>query len=314
MAFLAHDHPLTQAEVCEWLVNNFGYYRHHAFQTLWAHNKDPVKMHEVQNLHSRLDEVYRVYDSPLRVTEGSLRPGEDVRFGISNAFREECFGPKPPVDNTTFPLFELPPELRITIYEMVFEYPRSGFYYASPYHKQPKLRSQDLNDNGHFEGLWPAEIRSLLRPNSIGTILRPLFISREFYNEAKSIFFEVNNFYFASAFTALKVISRMSATHRSYLKSISITHSYDDNWNEQARLEDLVGIIGDLPGLRRLTVRFNEQHWLKRWPEYKSLGLGSMCFVRALRGLRGLDEATFIDCPIVEGLVKADMLKAVNGL
>ncbi|KAK4896587.1 hypothetical protein LTR27_005505 [Elasticomyces elasticus] len=292
MALLAHDHPLTRAEICEWMVDVFGYYRRLAFLALWIHDKPSGKTPMLKDLHRELDDVYRTYDSPVRLTEGPRRPHEDVTFTVLDSLREQWLGPEPPVDYTNFPFFELPPELRTVIYEMVFEYPKSGLYFASAYHDRPKVRSQNPNDNGDFEGLQPINVRWLPQTKPIKSILRPLLISRDFYAEARPVFFDTNKFCFADLATMSRLIMRMPVSHVQSLRSAEV--------------------FSELSGLRRLTIRFDEEYYLSRVPVEHREELADMAFVVGLSRLRGLNEATFIGCPNVEGLVRENMLRKAD--
>ncbi|KAK5697202.1 hypothetical protein LTR97_007337 [Elasticomyces elasticus] len=245
MALLTSDISLPSKDVWKWTTASFSYYRSLASDASWTvtcHNYEDSDMREVQVLRRELDEVFLNYDLPLIVSSTGTGAQSDLVHYTIHPWKAQTWLALPgndAVDTTTFPFFELPAELRNSIYSMVFQYPRSGMYIISPKYNWVGVRSRDLNDATGYEP-WPHQERELLATESTGVILSPLLINRQFYDEAIPVFFSTNTIYFEDHAQLSSIIGGWSEMRRKSVRSIGFEYKRrfpKREWSEEQRLE-----------------------------------------------------------------------------
>ncbi|KAK5702152.1 hypothetical protein LTR17_022579 [Elasticomyces elasticus] len=208
------------------------------------------------------------------------------------------------VDNTIFPFFELPPELRNAIYTMLFQYPRSGLYLPDD-KRTPKIVSRDLDD---ATALMPVVYRTRkpYHTGKLGDILSPLLANRQFYNEAMPIFFDINTFYFLDQSHMRKAIGNLPEVSRKHIRSLGFTYTVAKA--SQVRDAQNFRILQSLPNLRASSLWFHVDMWKKRregsMPDWEDLP-----GVQILGCLRGLEKVEFINCPELQQALEGDMLR-----
>ncbi|KAK5697204.1 hypothetical protein LTR97_007339 [Elasticomyces elasticus] len=311
MAGLSSGCALSRKEICEWLVENFGYYRMLAAEAFWGYNRGKGKLPAVQDVHKMLDKALREYELPVDVIPicdndefldlYRVHPGAEAMLPLTTADDQP--------DKATLPFFELPAELRNTIYELVFRYPRSGLYFPSLWVKRPRVLSRDLMDDDDF---GPARAngesrKKVYRTRPVHEILEPLLTHRQFYREAMPVFFELNCFYFADHYTMSRTLKRMPVVHKEHIKSLDFTLPTvvrDDRIGEE--LTPLLGLLA----LRKLCIRFDEETWLNGGPGISAhQSVEQHPGASVLRQLHGLEEVEFVGCPKLQASLGDGMLR-----
>ncbi|KAK3633651.1 hypothetical protein LTR56_015717 [Elasticomyces elasticus] len=311
MALLSRGCPLTRKEICKWMVDNFGYYRKLAAEALWGYNRAAGELPAVHEVHRKLDRAFKKYDLPVHVKdlEGE---GVEVKYTAHAAAGSMLALPNDNLKKGAFPFFRLPAELRNTIYELVFQYPRSGLYFASSCTTQPRTLSRDLDDVGEFpppaSSRKPWEDLYLAKP--VHVILEPLLTSRQFYNEAMPVFFQINTFYFPNYHTMSATLYGIPVAHKKHIRSVSFKLA---TYIWQAKVDENFVALLMLPDLRKMCIRFDEGNWLNGGlgvPAHQSIKEHPCANIRGQ--LYGLEEATFIGCPKLQALLKDGMLRPKN--
>ncbi|KAK5711748.1 hypothetical protein LTR15_012343 [Elasticomyces elasticus] len=248
MALLSRGCTLNRKDICKWMVENFGYYRKLAAEAFWGYNRATGKLLDVHEVHHKLDKAFRQYDLPVHVMNPE---GEEVevKYRAHAAAGSMLSLPKDTTaDEPAFPFFRLPAELRNTIYELVFQYPRSGLYLASSCTTQPRTLSRDLDNVGEFPP--PASNKNpwkdLYLAKPVHVILEPLLTSRQFYNEAMPVFFQINTLYFPDYYTMSATLREISVAQKEHIRSVSfklppIVYDGEATWNEHRGAADAAG-------------------------------------------------------------------------
>ncbi|KAK4951551.1 hypothetical protein LTR10_010527 [Elasticomyces elasticus] len=315
MALLSRG-TLTRTEIYRWMVDNFGYYRKLAVKAFSGYNRATGKLLDVHELHRKLGKAFRQYDLPLTVLEDVKMGDEDeveVRYKAHGAAEAMLtIRLTDPGTKQAFPFFRLPAELRNTIYELVFQYPRSGLYFASSCTTQPRTLSRDLDDVGEFpppaSSRKPWEDLYLAKP--VHVILEPLLTSRQFYNEAMPVFFQINTFHFPNYHTMSATLYEIPVAHKKHIRSVSFKLA---TFIWQAKVDENFVALLMLPDLRKMCIRFDEGNWLHGGlgvPAHQSIKEHPCAKIRGQ--LYGLEEATFIGCPKLQALLKDGMLRPKN--
>ncbi|KAK5746423.1 hypothetical protein LTR17_000803 [Elasticomyces elasticus] len=217
MALLTSDTALSRSEVCAWIMSIFSYYRMVAVESFLGSTEvvgcTSTRLPAPLHFRDLLETGYRTYELPLRTVESDNGEGEachtispttgegwldlphsdeqtDTTTGLLHSDEH--------IDMKHFPFFELPRELGDKIYQMVFQFPRSGLFFSSPATKKPIVRSCDLGDDSSFDDITQDhETRShILETSKVPDILSPLLVNRRFYREAMPLFYSLNTFHF----------------------------------------------------------------------------------------------------------------------
>ncbi|KAK4905578.1 hypothetical protein LTR49_025147 [Elasticomyces elasticus] len=149
------------------------------------------------------------------------------------------------VGTTHFPFFELPRELRDRIYQMVFQFPRSGLFFSSLAIKKLIVRSCDLEDDSSFDHvIQDHESRSHIPETStVPDILSPLLANRQFYREAMPLFYSLNSFDFGCQRTMSTVIARLLRAFREHVRSVGVRYdprrTYMTNMTRGAKYDEV---------------------------------------------------------------------------
>ncbi|KAK5711750.1 hypothetical protein LTR15_012345 [Elasticomyces elasticus] len=318
MALLVSDKSLTRRQVWTWVIASFYYYGSKAADALWDwkpkatdtstfwdwdDNAD-ADVPEVQALQRSLDEVYCRYDLPLKVTLASHGTGAWNLYTMSPAAGQKLLGLDSAVDNTIFPFFELPPELRNTIYTMMFQYPASSLYFGDA-DRKPKVLSRDLDDATSSRPVV-YQTRKPYSTKNLSDILSPVLTNRQFYDEAMPIFFNLNTFYFLNQAHMHKAIGNLPEVCRKHIKSVGFT--YTVNQAGDVRDAQNFGILTRLPNLRRLSLWFHEEMWNRRREGSMQDG-EDLPGVQILRRIRGLNKVEFINCPSLQKGLEQEMMR-----
>ena len=215
--------------------------------------------------------------------------------------------------NAKFPFFKLSPELRNKIYEMIFQYPKSGVKLSRNSNKATlATRSMSENVSRYDDEAWKLTTLPLQK------ILSPLALSREFYREALPFFYSLNHFVFRSPVDMLETLSKMPDRHFEHVVYISFDvdgkfgnrSDWSPGWDWDVKYcKKAYELLRMMENLRRLDVYLDEIDWMARYPNtlVGKLEL-RLPAISALGRIRGLEQVNFIGCPSLEGRFKEKML------
>ncbi|KAK3653182.1 hypothetical protein LTR56_004718 [Elasticomyces elasticus] len=303
MALIMSGKPINSGAVCTWILNTFSYYRSMATEAFWAFSSnDGGGPSMAYRFHEMLDEAFETYELPLLVSEaGAGTKKDDILYTITPLMGEPWLAlPRDgPSDDSIFPFFELPPELRNSIYTMVFQYP-SKIYIAE--WGTPYVRTRDLDRISKYR------VNILSQPEFVvkkfGDVLSPLLVNRRFHDEAMPVFFDINTFYFASQPQMSKMIMALSDSRLKYVRSIGFEykHKAADSYGDERHFEALTA----LPNLRKLALYFNRSDWDEK------LSLRTERISERSRAVKVLRAARERDMP-TESYRTGKLLKSLSG-
>ncbi|KAK4549699.1 hypothetical protein LTR36_005000 [Oleoguttula mirabilis] len=344
MALMMHDRPLSEEDVCSWIINNFRHYRDLALRTFFALT------------HSFHDQSGSSLSVDNETTKRRLPPALDFRRQVSAAFwsfevpltthhvgkdkpqysvgdvdAEHVLRNVCPANKTTgpaFPFFKLPAELRNSIYEMVFQYPASGVLLRPLRHSYRDwsgsrgsttvaLLNRSLDQPFAFD-TWREAARStyeespygdsLLRAGLLSHVLSPLLVSRQFYNEALPIFYGINHFHFPSVGDLKQSLEGLAPNRLQHFARVSLGFGIGEGPGRVSAFRSLAMMTG----LRRLDIEVDEAGWRakavydKRLMKIDALNIVGLPALRQVKS----DEVHFHGpCPTFEKALKADMTR-----
>ncbi|KAK5127485.1 hypothetical protein LTR85_006824 [Meristemomyces frigidus] len=323
MALLSEGVAMSEKEIFKRVVERFRYFQQQAIEALYEGTRHgflfyddlgddddddddagvPERSIDIKGI---LSEVYRLYDVPLtRLANKTLK--------ISAASGERVLRPllEPEAEEEPFAFFKLPAELRNTIYELVFQYPKSGLHceLRIGYNHAPVVLPARCRDDATSDDWAKALSRSAtLRTLPFTQILAPVLVSRQFRKEALPYFYNINTFRVDNLSSLGRLLAKIPTEHQKHIHSISLGYNIYESVDVPSVFRQLLA----LEGLRKLTVRIDEEAWKRlgvRYPQKKYQSATNMPGLSTLGRVRGLEEVVFEGCPSIESMLKENMLK-----
>ncbi|KAI7199354.1 hypothetical protein KC343_g8335 [Hortaea werneckii] len=318
MVIAVKGRPVTKGQVLQWVFANFKYYKKMVegefvdddpkqfnSDDIYGWRKPETKSGRFRTNINEVPRNHELYLSTESAPNGSAR--YSMTMASSERILSRVLTPQHPCDGKAFAFFDLPPELRNKIFDLVFQYPRSGLLFAAEGQKKAII---DAPADYDTQGLHT--YNKLERTARIADVLAPLLVNRQFYEEAKGCFFAVNHFHFLNLRTMSGTLAKISESQRRHIQHVTLDYSV---WAyELPDAKEAITLLVTC-GLKKLNLYLKEDRWREQGMTRRGKILKSRNNVmnipgmRKLRAMRGLEEVNFYGCPTVEALIKADMLK-----
>lgn len=245
IALALNDEPMTDLDICLWTWTTFAFYRELGVTAVWNYwteeqrsSSDHVLQCVGPPLPSGFYRALRSYAVPVSAVandEGGIvreyiTERDEKATSWSVEAHEAMLYLRPRLwpdeqPSGSFPFLRLPPDLRNTIYNMVFAFPPSGI----------KIKRHNNDRRGHiyvasrsFDQPFDFELwRSPAKPAIVGRMadcLTLLRVNRQIRSEALYIFPSINTFYFVDAVHMARSLKRMSAEHRDNIRDLAFRH------------------------------------------------------------------------------------------
>lgn len=326
MALLCADRPSTAEEIFIWIIDTFKFYRRLLTRNYTGTYQSTFRTHsrshdEVSHLQEEFHDALHCFDIPVTVHESENKGRTwTLRVSEGEALLSHVLARQQATARTSFNFFGLPSELRATIYDMVFGYPKSGLHISRSHSRtvgklmpEPRFRVSSRSYLESFDlAKWEREgqLGSSLSTMPMQQILAPLLTSKQFYNEAMPTFYRINHFHCRDSYDLYHFLYFLAPSRSRHLGHISVGHfpGCEDAMPKAFKL------LGEVEHLRRFQFRFNEQEWLMTYGKRGKKVIKKYTSVKnipgfsALRAIRGLEETTFVGpCPTLKDLLKVGM-------
>ncbi|KAI7162141.1 hypothetical protein KC349_g2305 [Hortaea werneckii] len=316
MVIAVKRQPPTKGQVLQWVFANFNYYKKMVEEEFVDDDPKELRSHSYWGRRQRPSDEFRtkISDVPrnfeLYLKTESVQDGPE-RYAMTVASCERALSkallPQPKTNMKAFRFLDLPPELRNTIFDLVFQYPRSGLVFLW------KGQKSALVDSPTARGIQRWNIYdNLPKTARITDILAPLLVNKQFYEEAKACFFAINHFHFRDHYNMAKTLAKIPESQRRHIEHVTLDYGVD--YYELRAAREAIALLATC-GLKKLNLYLEEDQWkengtTRRGRVYKNRSdVMNIPGLRELRAMRGLQEVNFYNCPTVEALIKADMLK-----
>ena len=277
MVLLLSDKPLSREEILESIVDAFRYYRCLVVDGFMSPEFHPWGTSGPSNLRHDLRAAIGSFEVHLRYqseeAETTLWAVSRLEGAIYLQNILEKFD-----EPEIFNFFGLPAELRMTIYEMVFQYPMSGLKVkpcpwtsASERNTTFHLASRSYNES--FDTTrWESGLEAYrshgnpVETKTVGEILAPLLTCRQFYGEAMPTFYSINHFVFESLKYLLGFLVSTAAERKQHIAHLSVRYNVEDvcHLDDQNTARTAFKALAELSHLRKLNICTDEQFWLSR--------------------------------------------------
>jgi hypothetical protein len=235
------------------------------------------------------------------------RPPVETTYSISLETVETYLHPLFQVHNEKrrMDFFELPPELRNRIYQMVFRYPPSGFA-GRTRNGTFKCVSRSPVDSFHFSRVGRHNVsQPVLETLPLRDILGPLLVSRQFYQEAMPFFYNIHHFHWNDLATMKFSLGRLAPSRRKHIGSVSATYLFVECEYAANAFEFLL----EMPKLRGHFLQLDEYTFGRNWGGRRKKEIPfSIPGLDVLLQLK-LDDVVFEECPKLAAALKDEMTK-----
>lgn len=323
IAILALQRPASSREIFDWILENFSYYDQLARVAFWVqpytHDRYvPPEGRTASQFRHNFARIFQQYEVPLAT---NIADDGNAFYNISTIkawpWLKDIFEAK--VEEKVFPFFDLPAEIRNTIYEYTFQYPDSGIMIIQEGQKcfcrglmGPRMLGI-LDRSGDHEFSFEKWDRGcmarygrmpytdhMLRSKPLSTILAPLLTSRQFFVEAMPLFYSLNRFYFSRLIDMYNTLRFLAPSRRKFIKHVAFNFTKCDRGRslDVPALKELVW----LEGLSKLDVRL-ARGAITGLKGPGARGLHTLC------KRRGLEEVTLSgDCERIRSRVMGYLL------
>ncbi|KAH9826770.1 hypothetical protein Tdes44962_MAKER03314 [Teratosphaeria destructans] len=334
----SNEESVHRADIVAWIIGNSQRHASHAGAVISEAIREFKSIRFTYKGFMEDDNDFRSYEMPLEDVGNSPADSWDSDKGRILPHRARAylmsFAKHPPDDQATktgFRFLDLPPELRIRVYGLVFSFPtivfdkrsvacynRWGGYTQTRLHVQRRPWSaNDLycNERG------PIKKRRSLQTRPLSQILSLLCVSKFLYREAVPYFYSMNHFRLVG-FKDFSVFTRVLPPSRLiHIRSISI--SYMPEGMKAFNLKQLKHTITLLhlhPGFKRIEVRIDcEEDWfdikIKDGRRQYFLAADLPGLEEMIKIFRKAEELVFVgECVKVESYALASLRLEIEGL
>jgi len=326
MALASTKIPMYELDIANWIMDHCPYYAAIARREFFSPSHRHTSLGRKAACDDedwdccfpkRLSAVLLQFEVPVKEIELSVSDEEDgdeedEQLWITSApeariFLHDRIQTSLNGVNTTdhFPFMRLPPELRLTIYELVFGFPRSGIFlelerkslhvFARSY--QGLGDSDDTENSRTLNCRPPTEALALLQTN------------KQIFQEAVPVFYNINTIVCLSVKELDRFLLITPESRRKHIRHIRFYYVPSDADSAASAFRRLKM----MKHLQRLDIDIDGEEWLEHknskdkqvYPDLLKLpGLAT------LRSVRGLRSVTFDgDCEAVREHLAAEMVK-----
>ncbi|KAF2160152.1 hypothetical protein M409DRAFT_29447 [Zasmidium cellare ATCC 36951] len=216
---------VSTKQILSWIVRRFYYYKMLAIDEYSPEVAAYVDTNQPTDLEMLIDgsyEAFHSYDNPLQVREERTKYKSVYIYSIKpNHARVYLSGLLAPPCKSPFRLLDLPPELRVRIYELVLHFHDSEIVTRwQPGHKfgLSTLSSHIAENDEHWHDQTIRQKNLATLPEDVDALL---VSCRRVRHEARPIFFGTNCFSFPLEYTYLN-LQQFYTQELAFLKKLSI--------------------------------------------------------------------------------------------
>ena len=300
-------------EICLWILEKFKYYRDQAIDET---ARKAVGM-ALPSSYTPLDDVYGVwydYEVPLTSDITDLKSAHNLeeRFSVpineGRIFLRHVLQDPP---QGTFRFLELPAEIRIRVYEMVFSFPGMRI----PSSMAPGAVTFCKRDHEPYGSQEDTKPEFYYSGPPIRQTLEFLTTNKQIYNESVPLFYRINHFHFDCLCDLSLFVERLAPDRLQYLRHIHIEYNQGVLLNRD-KIKAAINELVYHNGIRKLEIVTEDREWfgvinaLSSWRRYTQYSEPALLpYMLELTQLVGiLDELNFRGaCPRVQEYLRAHM-------
>ena len=325
------NHKASKRWIFSWILRHFRFYNRKAItryiNTIEADCNSDGEISEEEDFGDYDDVVpgfrsaFNLYDIPLSTGDPLLDSPATEEDEVYTVTRQgaRCFlrGVLENPRKGPFRFLDLPVELRINIYEMVFALPKiwigrvTGVSSCGEYGLVLSQREHDPDSMSEVPEGWVCT-------KPVSKLLALLSVNKQIHQEAMPYFYRVNSFHFSSMEKLSLFAQSLAATRLHHLGELIVTYNAFPV-SHAPQINAALGLLAAAKAPNRLHLVCEERRWFdlvkydgkqaKQVPKYAEAhqlpGLRALC--RVLQHVGKLDVDG--DCPRIEAYLRSEMAK-----
>ncbi|KAI6804105.1 hypothetical protein KC361_g317 [Hortaea werneckii] len=198
------DDSLPRDRILRWVIDTFKYY-HDAFidKALQTLGPDPNFDHgSDEGIFENITKAFTEYELPIRESRVVINKCKKILYSVTTrAARVYLRRWLESERKGVFLFLELPPEIRNTIYELLFAFPPSGVHVQEADGRKgfDAFFLERIDEPGPSERKWSDSLlqgSQFMIKKSVDDILALLQVNKQVYKEAMPLFYLLNTFHF----------------------------------------------------------------------------------------------------------------------
>ena len=313
MALVMKNEPMSITDILQWLGTTFVHFTYAGIRL----NNDGTNLADYHRQRALGQDISRALDKlelPIVQLDSFDFDGAlawQVSVLDARAFLQDALFER----KGTFPLLQLPTEIRIMIWEMVLRYPPSGIHLLRKYFNGrraiavvDKNYSTPFSSDLSFTDRSNPERFSYTQP--LGRSLSLLSVNKQIFEESYAYFYRANLFVFPSVARLGRFLRNTPRSRRQHFTQLAFEYSPADRYVAP-------GVFSDLVSLKKMSTLYMNIHdawWRRRWGgspgSRDEADIDYIPGLATLRNLRGLDH---VDITGVTVEIGAQMKIAMEG-
>ncbi|KAK5676268.1 hypothetical protein LTS10_011080 [Elasticomyces elasticus] len=254
------ESEITESSILRWILKTFPFYSEEALAAYVTASQNrgygAGAYGRVEQVVPGITEALGCYDIPLRILTNPTTSQPTYSAPVSPARRYLC-DLLEPKRKGTFPFFELPPELRNTVYEMLLLFDDRGFTVSNGRGKVSlRLPCREIDYKTHVNASPGPTRLELFEAPPLTEILAVVRTCKQIYAEAMPYFYRDNRFNFRTATCFATTLPYLPSSRVQHLSSLHLTIStaYEIRTDFSSALNELTNV----KALKRLELELGE--------------------------------------------------------
>lgn len=347
MAIVSSDEEhLSRLAILKWIIKSFKYYTNQALARYLKFTGTRVT--DTHGTVDGFDEAFDEYDIPLVVIEEEEYfhelDEEDIgegtgRYSVNTRAARIFFRAwLEPKREGTFRFFDLPAELRNTIYDMTFQFPTPGVYIGlrrdiagraitKPEYYFRGLRAMSRTHDPEASRANRFEHGKSVSLLPLKEILTILLVCKQMYTETTRTFYQINTFRLQDAGLLDGLSQRMDAKCFSSINRIYLERANFDHMPEAllpACWTSAVEVLAKQVSCSFLSLMMHDDYWLEM-PKTARLLFGRKTKFTKICQIPGFDRLAIAvsrvkefelrgNCPLIKAFLDEEVAKITSGV
>lgn len=263
IALTLSGEPLTRKQMLHWQASMFPYYREAVFEYFWSQSQYGTRSGVASKMCMEQQSVLGSYELP--VTQIPIEECDQLMYRINKPAAWTILQTFLPRSEEVFRFLDLPSELRIRIYEMIFKPPPSGLKVRC-YPESGRRRLGMMVDTKDFSE--PFSMAQHMQKPGDGFRVRKLskyhhvlLINKQISKEAMPYFYSANTFFCANLWMLKQVLYCFGPSYGQFLRHLAIY--YDHEIGQPNKYVDVSDTLASVPRLRLLHIGLSEARFAK---------------------------------------------------
>ncbi|KAI6847682.1 hypothetical protein KC332_g2262 [Hortaea werneckii] len=275
------DDALPKDRILRWIINTFKYYHDAFIDKAFQNLADDLDFQDGSGagVFGNITGAFTEYEAPIR--EGQLASEKctaslwSVTTQAARVYLRHWLEPE---RDGTFPFLDLPPEIRNSIYELLFTLPSSGIHVQNADGREgfDAFFLERIDEPVPYGRKWSESLdlgSPSIKKKSMNDILALLCVSKQVNKEAMPMFYMINMFHFDSYSIELQnLVWSMPKSRFEHLRKLHLDFGeHVTEWLLDLWIDITGALSAKSAGLAELRLSMTDDAWLGRGSKARQL-------------------------------------------